>query len=518
MKTLFYVTYRGFVNRLHKALKRPVTYLFIAVAVAYTALLVTGLYNIVKNTHFDSAAGLVIVITALVFFALPTSYLMYARRKGIIFKPSHAHFIFNAPISPKRVLLYGASKNILMDAVFGILILAAGILFFSIPVWKMLLVFLIWVFMTSFQEAGIVILLYGNEKVSAEKMGKASKFIIGILAVAAVFLFWYVRTYGFSFASVSALIDYPGLQMLPLIGWNVAVFRLILLGPTTVNVICSILYLLSTAGILFAAWKLPCQGGYYEEAAKFADDYQAMRNRNKKGETGNGREKYRRIKGGISGTGAKAIFYRQFLEYKKARFFIFGSMNVVCFFIAFVMAWTYDGASKYAGMFLLGILAYVIFCTSGYVGKWEKELQNPYLYLIPEKPLKKLWYATQMEHIKSFIDGSIMCIGIGAAWHLPVWQIVISILLYVLFQAIKMYMRIFALYILGDNFGLQVRKLFQMLIQSSLMGVGIAVAVVVGMVINLNLVFPILLIYSMIITVAVMFLASYRFDVLEQIE
>ena len=88
MKTLFYVTYRGFINRLKKALKRPVTYLFIAVAVAYVALLAVGLFNIVKNTHFNNVKALVIVITVLLFFALPSSYLMYARRKGIIFKPS----------------------------------------------------------------------------------------------------------------------------------------------------------------------------------------------------------------------------------------------------------------------------------------------------------------------------------------------------------------------------------------------------------------------------------------------
>lgn len=518
MKTLFYVTYRSFVNRLKKALRRPVTYLFIAFGGAYLALLGVGLYNIVSGTRFNNAMGLVIAITVLVFVALPSSYLMYARRKGIIFKPSHAHFVFNAPISPKRVLIYGALKNILMDVIFGVAILLAGIFLFGVPLWKMLLVFIVWVVMTGVQEGGIVILLYGNEKISMEKMGKASKVLIGILAVAAIFLFWYIRTYGFSFASVSALIDYPGLQMLPLIGWNIAIFRLILLGPTTVNIVCSILYVVSTAGIVFAAWKLPCHGGYYEEAAKFADDYQAIRERSKKGETGNGREKYRHIKGSIKGTGAKAIFERQLLEYKKARFFIFGSMNLICFFIAFVMAWTYDGSSKYAGIMLLGILAYVIFCSGGYVGKWEKELQNPYLYLIPEKPIKKLWYATKMEHIKSFIDGAVMCVGIGVAWHLPIWQIVTAILLYVLFQAIKMYMRIFAIYILGDNFGLQVRKLFQLLIQSSLMGVGIAVALVVGIVINIDLVFPILLIYSIIIAVAVMFLASYRFEVLEQIE
>ena len=519
MKNLFYVTYREFINRFRKALKRPVTYLFLAIAVFYVVVVGASLFSVAKKVHFNNANGLVIVITALLLFALPTSFYMYARRKGIIFKPSHAHFIFNAPISPKRVLLYGALKNILMDAIFGIVIFLAGIISFEVPIWKMVLVFLIWVGMTGLQEAGIVILLYGNEKVSVEKMGKASKLILALLGLVALFFFWYFRKFGFSVASVTGVVTHPVFQMLPIIGWNMSIYQLILLGPTTLNTICSLLYLVSTAGILFAAWKMPCAGGYYEEAAKFADDYQTMKQRSKKGETGNGKEKYRKIKGHITGTGAKAIFQRQLLEYKKARFFIFNTMSLVCFFIAFIFARTYGNrATKYNGVILLGILAYVIFCTAGYSGKWEKELERSYIYLIPESPVKKMWYATQMEHIKSLIDGSVMSIVIGIGWKIPVWQIISAILLYVIFQACKMYMRIFALYILGDNFGTQVRNLFRMLIQSSLMGIGIAIAVVVGIVIDINLVFPILLIYSIIVTVVVMFLAASRFEVMEQLE
>lgn len=518
MKSLLYITYHEVRNRLKKALKRPVTYLFIVLAVFYVVMVGYGLFELAGKFHFNNVSGLVTVITVLVFFALPTSYFMYARRKGIIFIPAHAQFIFNAPVSPKTVLIYRAMKNIFGDGVLGLLILVAGLLFFNVPFWKMLFVLILWLVMTGLQESGIIILLYGNEKVSAEKMGKASKILLGILGIIVLYLFWYFRTYGISLASVQTLINHPVLQMLPLIGWNIAVFRLVLLGPDTVNVICTLLYILSTAGILFAAAGMQCDGGYYEEAAKFADDYQAMRKRSKKGETGNGKEKYRRIKGSIKGSGAKAIFYRQLLEYKKARFFIFNSMSIISFFIAFIMARTNGGNKKYAGLLLLGILAYVIFCTGGYIGKWEKELENPYLYMIPEKPIKKLWYATLMEHIKAFLDGSVMCIFIGLGWHLPVWQIVSAILIYVLFQASKMYMRIFALYILGNNFGDQIRKLFRMLIQSSVMGVGIGIATVVGIVINMNLVFPILLIYSIIVTAAVMFLASSRFEVLEQLD
>lgn len=518
MKHLFYVTLHQFRNRLKKALKKPVTYLFIALAVFYVVMMLGAFIPLIQKAHFDSAEGLVMLITVLFFLLLPSSYVMYAQRKGIVFKPSHAHFIFNAPISPKRVLLYGALKNIFMDVVFGVAICLVGFFVFQVSLPVMLLVFLLWLTTTAVQELSIVVLLYGNDRVNADRMSFAGKVLLGVLVLAGLFLFWYVRRYGFSLASLREIFGHPALQMIPLIGWNIAVFRLVLLGADTVNLIGSGLYVLSTVLLVFAAWKMPCEGGYYEEAAKFADEYQALRQRKAKGESTTGKEKYRRLKGGIEGHGASAIFFRQLQEYRKARFFIFNSMTVVCLIIAVIMAKAYDGSGKYAGVALLGILGYIVFCMAGYKGKWEKELENPYLFLIPAKPLAKMWYATLMEHIKSLLDGTVMCLLIGISWHLPVWQIVSAILIYVLFQAIKMYMRIFTLYILGDHFGTQIRTLLQMLLDASLIGIGIAVAAVVGIAININLVFPILLIYSMIVTVAVMLLASTRFEVLEQLD
>ena len=520
MRLLFYVTYRSFCNRLKKALKRPVTYLFLVLAAAYAGLVCFGLYEMAREIHVEKTGILVIIMTVLVFLAFPSSYWMYARRKGIIFRPSHTHFIFTAPVSPKQVLLYGAVKNMLVDMAFGIAFFLAGSLLFEISPLRMLLVFLAWEIMTILQEGSLVVLLYGNENVSAEKWGTAGKILLGVLAVLVLFLAWYFWRFGLSLESIRNLVDYPALRLVPLIGWNIAVFRLFLLGPDLFNVAGSLLCLVSSVAMVVAAVKMPCYGEYSGEAAQFADDYQNLLNRKKKGETGTGKEKYRKVKGKFQATGAKAIFYRQFLEYRKSRFFIFNQTNVICIVLAFVLAfaWSQGAESRYAGLVLLCILAYVVFCTAGYAGKWEKELENPWLYLIPEKPVLKMWYATLMEHICSLIDGTIMCVVIGVAWKIPVWQIPCCILIYVLFQASRMYMRIFALYILGDHFGTQVRQLFRMLIQSSVMGPGIALAIVLGLLVNVNLVFPILLFYSMIVTVGVMFLAASRFEVLEQLD
>ncbi len=66
--------------------------------------------------------------------------------------------------------------------------------------------------------------------------------------------------------------------------------------------------------------KMKCTGEFYEDAAKFAEDYDDRMKRSKKGEVvvGNGKKKYlRNVKMAYKGTYAKAIFYRQVLEYRK---------------------------------------------------------------------------------------------------------------------------------------------------------------------------------------------------------
>ena len=51
----------------------------------------------------------------------------------------------------------------------------------------------------------------------------------------------------------------------------------------------------------------------------------------------------------------------------------------------------------------------------------------------------------------------------------------------------------------------------------TVLGMGAMVAVLVGIFVNVNLIFPILLIYSIMVTVAVGLLASLRFGSMEQL-
>ena len=71
----------------------------------------------------------------------------------------------------------------------------------------------------------------------------------------------YFRRNGMSVESASAFIDWDVLQMLPVAGWQIAAYRLILLGPTTLNVICSCLYAATVVLAVAAVWHMRCDGG-----------------------------------------------------------------------------------------------------------------------------------------------------------------------------------------------------------------------------------------------------------------
>lgn len=522
-----YLTKRSLMNNLKKAVHKPSTLIALIFAIVYGIFIVFSLGTLAVTIRMDSVRGLLIILTVWSIYATLGNFMAYSSRKGIIFKPGHAHFVFTAPISPKLVLLNSAWMNYLVSTILWIVLAIGGLTVFQVAPWKVLLFFLIGCVMELALEVAIMVFLYTNDRLP-EKLMKGIRIAIKVILIGFTLLIvLYFRKNGMSVESASAFIDWEVLQMIPVIGWQIAVYRLILLGPTLLNVICSCLYavtvILAVAAVA-AVWRMRCDGGYYEEAAKFADDYAELKKRQKNGEAvfsiGGRKRKFRQIKERINAKGAKAIFYRQLLEYKKEKFFIFSKVTLIAVVIAFFLCYTLRDTAEESGvaeLFLLGVIAYMSIVMSGYLGKWENELKNPYLYLIPDTPMKKLWYATLMEHVKALVDGSIICIPVGIFWHVEPVYVVFCILIYAVLQADRLYTKVIAQCLVGEIFGKTGQDLLRMCIQFALLGMGAGVAVLVGIFINTGLIFPILLAYSVMVTAAMGFLASLRFETMEQL-
>lgn len=521
MRALLYLSKRSLINNLKKACRKPVSLVIIIFCVLYGVFLCSMLTDLVRTFQFDSPRGLVIIMTLWTLYMFFMNFMAYSSRKGIIFRPAHAHFVFTAPADPKLVLIHAAWMNYILGIAMDLLLFLAGIFIFHISAWRML-AFLIFCVTELVMELSLMVWLYSSERISERVLKTVclclKLFLLGITAVIILY-FW---RQGITLESINIFFDWPVLQMIPAAGWAVAAIRLIVLGPTVLNVVCTLLYLALTLTLFMLAWKMPCTGGYYEDAAKFADTYAEMVRRKKNGEMVFGLEekkKFRKMRGNFRATGAKAIFYRQILEYRKERFFLFSKTTFflvgLAVFLAFSLRESAE-SSQVPGLVLLGILAYFTLILSGNLGKWETEIKMPYLYLIPDSAVKKLWYSTLTEHIKALAEGMVISLVVGVVWKIPVLQILLCALIYAVLQANRMYTKVIAQCVIGNSLGKTGESIVRMCIQMFILGIGIAAAVLLVVLGETDLVFPIVLIYSMIITVAMGLIASIRFDSMEQ--
>ena len=136
-----------------------------------------------------------------------------------------------------------------------------------------------------------------------------------------------------------------------------------------------------------------------------------------------------------------------------------------------------SGAGRYYTV--PGILGYLAFIFSTVGGKWEKELENPYIYLIPDTPFKKLWYATLLDHVRTAVDGLLISAPIVLYLGIPWWYIVIFTLFAVLMQAARLYADTVANALIGNSLGNVARQFLNMGIFLLVVGIVVPIMILV---------------------------------------
>lgn len=348
--------------------------------------------------------------------------------------------------------------------------------------------------------------------------------IMVLFAVAAVL---YLYRNGVNMQTAGQFLELPCIQLIPIFGWEIAMIHLIFVGPATVNLIASALLILFTLSMLVCAYKVPCTGGYYEDAATFADDFEEKRKRSKNGEVvftlnSEKKKKYvRHVSHAYKGNYAKAIYYRQMLEYKKKPFFIFSWTTL--FFLAAgaaiaVVASSDEIVTQPARIFIIpGVMAYMILLMSGYATKWSKELENPYTYLIPDSSFKKMWNATKIEHIRAWADGCLITIPGAVVLRISPVIAMLTILFFVTLNANKLYTGMLSDALLGNRLGTTGKTIFRMFMQGVILAISV-IAAAAGFFFSTELGFIMMIAVTAALTLAGAFGASVSFDRMEKLD
>ncbi len=527
MKGMIYLYQRTILNRIKYALKRPVSYILGVFIVLYIGMIFFSFQTMVEEGQIGSAENVVTILSGIILLLIPGNIIAYSKRKGLIFRPSEVHFVFSAPVSPKMVLMFAGVKSFAVNILLGIVVAVLGSFWFEIGILQALGFFLFFSVFESILEASLIIFCYGNERFGEKFFKRLVVVMYLFMAVIAGIAVFLLMTREPSFQLIQEYFAFPVIQLVPIIGWTIAWIRLLFLGADTVSLIGTVLYLASVLLLFIMARKMKCTGAYYEDAMKFADDYQKIRQNQKKGIANipwKKKQKLREATVEYKGKFAKAIYFRQILEYKKNPTFIFGWNSLLCFGLGAVIAvvgYFNDAVGQFGPgkIFIIpGVVAYVTFIFTGYATKWSKELENPYTYLIPDTPLKKVWYSTKIEHYRAIVDGILVTVPGAIVFGIGPVMTVLTVLLYICLQANRLYYNMLADALVGNVLGNLGRSLVKLLFQGVAMGMGIVAAAMAGVLLGVETGFFVMIAVMTVLTFAGAVIASVSFTRMEVME
>jgi len=112
VRAFFYLYRKILKNRVKKALRKPVTYIYLAFVIWYFGFLFTtfgeGFDSMFDSFGIDKASALTVVLTVLTFFFVPSNLISYSKRKSHRRKENDR----NKSRAPRRIYFKGRSISI----------------------------------------------------------------------------------------------------------------------------------------------------------------------------------------------------------------------------------------------------------------------------------------------------------------------------------------------------------------------------------------------------------------------
>ncbi len=421
MNSILYLLRKTVKNEILDTLRHPlkfILYAFVAVSMIYGAVRGYTAGDDLGNSEIFSDPRLLSGAYLAVLFFISIPIMLKGLSSGTsFFSLSDVNNLFVAPVSPKKILVYGIGRQLASMLVLVVTFAAYGgmiIKMFRVTVSQAaVLIIGIALMLILVQLVTLMIFCLASTHPIRAKVMKY--FIYGMAFFALGTVIIYSFTKGISVESIFSAISLPMLEYIPFVGWmHGFVFGIMESDLTRIIVFGVLTFLSGISGIiLLKVTRLD----FYEDVLSQAESYQEFREAVREGKFSDkvmfGNKEIKLRKKGINkGRGASSIFYKHLLEGgRRSRFMFFNINTFVLIFVALVIGFGIKQAKSdieptiiYLSAMI--ILAYVQFFFSA-SGDWVKELTKPYIYLIPDGAVKKLVMAAATGIIKPFTDGII---------------------------------------------------------------------------------------------------------------
>ena len=421
---LVYLTAVKLKNQLKAVVKSPAKLLYGLFLVAMFALVAFSKSETVGSDP-RNLSELVAILTIFYTIMFLMVFVSGSASNTPMFTLSDVTLLFPAPLSPNRILFYGLFRQLGVSLLLGFFLLFQYSwlnMLYGITYGHLLLIVLgyaLTLFLAQFCAMAVYTRTSGKDR--AGRTVRICVYAAAVLYVAAAaFVCWEPLSallaggsdYEAALAAGSSFFStFPGL-LFPVSGWAAGVVGGLFTGDWMQ---CAIG--LGLTALLFAALIgliVKSKNNYYEDVLQTAETAQSAVTAKKEGQLTEAVPKNVKIgKIGLGkGLGASAIYYKHKVENRRSGVFLLSNMALIFAVIIIVTAFFMRslGSDAIVAVFAMGTYMQLF---SVALGRFSRELIKPYIYLIPEPPLKKLLYTIKESIIADSIEAVIIFVPVA---------------------------------------------------------------------------------------------------------
>lgn len=420
MKSIIYMLKKTLKNGIIDTFHHPIQLIvYIFIILSTVGGIVTALTTNIEaeDSLFDFRILQGAYLLILYFVSIPIM-LKGTNSSTTFFKMSDVANVFTAPISEKCILVYGVGRQMVTIVALLACFVSYGAMavrYFSLTVWDaILLICGIALLLFEVQMITILIFCVCNGKPNRICLMKYAIYLSVIIPIAIVLFELFTK--GFTYENILSAVSLPCLNYIPVIGWISGLFMGIVVGNTNQALLYGALIVVFTTFAIIVFLK--SKADYYEDVLQKTESVYEFRNAIKTGKVSDRvMLESKDIKVGSMGinrgSGASAFFYKQLREMSRRSRIPFININtavLTCFVLVVGFALKTFNSEYMSPSVIITVVA-ILSCYIQFFftvsDDWIKELQKPYIFMVPDKSVNKLIMACATSVIKPFVDGVI---------------------------------------------------------------------------------------------------------------
>lgn len=431
---LAYILRTKLKNNLKEFVKRPsrliLTLIFIAL---FGITIFSGSAASAENMgKFRDISELTAGITALLLIIFATTFYSGFDKGGSIFSMSDVNFLFPSPLNKRSVMFFGLIQRMGTSLFIGLFILFQYTMLHSVygvTLWGMFLIFIVYS-LTAFLGQTCAMFLYIFTSDSDRKKKLAKTIFFAYIAILCAYVG--IRALGNTDNIMATLVNCVNslvITSFPFAGWLSAFVG----GIFTASYVEAALWLVLTAAAFCAVLvgMSRSKREYYEDVLASTETAYNALCAVKEGTTAEPTPRNIKVgKTGIGkGVGASVMYYKHRIESRRAgRLFLSPSALIFA-----LMTIGFSFLMKKAGIVaVLSFATYMQIFTVA-AGRFNLELMKPYIYLIPEPPLKKLIHSLYELFPTALIEGILIFVPVSIILNLSPLDAALTVLVRVSF-------------------------------------------------------------------------------------